>query len=144
MMEEGKTMKKGCALRIRSKQRGFTLIELMMVVAIVAILAAVAYPSYMSYLAKGNRSAAEAHLMDIAQSQQRYLLDARSYAPDLTTLNVTTPSSVSPYYTITIATAAGPPPTFTATATPKAGTSQASDVTLSIDGAGVKQPTNVW
>ena len=137
-------MKKGCALRIRSKQRGFTLIELMMVVAIVAILAAVAYPSYMSYLAKGNRSAAEAHLMDIAQSQQRYLLDARSYAADLTTLNVTTPSSVSPYYTITIATAAGPPPTFTATATPKAGTSQASDVTLSIDGAGVKQPTNVW
>jgi type IV pilus assembly protein PilE len=144
MMEEGKTMKKGCALRIRSKQRGFTLIELMMVVAIVAILAAVAYPSYMSYLAKGNRSAAEAHLMDIAQSQQRYLLDARSYASDLKTLNMTTPSSVSPYYTITIATAAGPPPTFTATATPKAGTSQASDVTLSIDGAGLKQPTNVW
>ena len=145
-------MKKGCALRIRSKQRGFTLIELMMVVVIVAILAAVAYPSYMSYLAKGNRSAAEAHLMDIAQSQQRYLLDARSYAPDLTMLNVTTPSSVSQYYTITICQTAvgacvapgGTPPTFAAIATPKAGTSQASDVTLSIDGAGVKQPTNVW
>jgi len=126
------------------RNRGFTLIELMIVVAIVGILAAVAYPSYMSYLKKGNRSSAQAHLMDIAQSQQRYLLDARSYAPDLATLNMTTPSSVSPYYTIGISPTPGPPPGFTATATPKAGTAQASDVTLSINDAGVKTPTNVW
>jgi type IV pilus assembly protein PilE len=129
---------------MKSIQRGLTLIELMVVLVTVAILAAIAYPSYSSYLAQGRRSSAEAHLMDIAQSQQRYLLDARSYAADLTTLNVTSPSSVSAYYTITIATTAGPPPTFTATATPKAGTSQASDVTLSISDAGVKTPSNVW
>jgi type IV pilus assembly protein PilE len=137
-------MKKEYALRIGSKQRGFTLIELMVVVVTVAILVAVAYPSYMRYLIRGNRSAAEAHLMDIAQLQQRYLLDARSFAPDLATLNMTTPGNVSPYYTIAIVTSAGPPPGFTATATPKAGTAQASDVTLSIDAAGVKTPSNLW
>lgn len=125
-------------------KRGFTLIELMIAVVTVAILVALAYPSYMRYSIRGNRSAAEAHLMDIAQAQQRYLLDARSFAPDLAALNMTTPSSVAPYYTITIAATAGPPPGFTATATPKAGTAQASDVTLSIDAAGVKTPTNVW
>jgi type IV pilus assembly protein PilE len=138
------SMKKEGALRTGSKQRGFTLIEMMVVVVTVAILVAIAYPSYTRYLIRGNRSAAEAHLMDIAQLQQRYLLDARSFAPDLATLNVTPPSSVSAYYTITIAANAGPPPGFTATATPKAGTAQASDVTLSIDAAGVKTPANLW
>ncbi|MDA8256555.1 MAG: type IV pilin protein [Betaproteobacteria bacterium] len=98
----------------------------------------------MSYLAKGRRSSAQAFLMDIAQTQQRYLLDARNYAPDLASLNMTTPSNVSLYYTITIGTVSTPPPTFSAIATPKAGTPQASDVTLSIDSAGVKAPPNVW
>jgi type IV pilus assembly protein PilE len=123
---------------------GFTLIELMIAVAIVTILASIAYPSYQSHLVKARRSAAQGHLMDIAQMQQRYLLDARSYAPDMLTLNMTTPNDVSSYYTIAITNTPGPPPTFTATATPKAGTSQASDVPLSIDNVGVKMPTNIW
>jgi type IV pilus assembly protein PilE len=143
-MEEGKTMESAGALRIGSKPQGFTLIELMIVVVVIAILAAIAFPSYSRYLVQSRRSSAQAHLMDIAQSQQRYLLDARSYGGDLATLNVTTPTTVSAYYTIAIATAAGPPPTFTATATPIAGTSQASDATLSIDQAGEKLPTGVW
>ena len=124
--------------------KGFTLIELMIVVAIIGILAGIAYPSYQSYVVKSRRTSAQVHLMDIAQMQQRYLLDARSYAPDIATLNMVIPSEVLPYYTITIATTAGPPPTFTATATPLAGTSQASDVTLSIHNAGVKTPSNIW
>ncbi len=124
--------------------KGFTLIELMIVVAIIGILAGIAYPSYQSYVVKSRRTSAQVHLMDIAQMQQRYLLDARSYAPDIATLNMVIPSEVLPYYTITIATTAGPPPTFTATATPLAGTSQASEVTLSINNAGVKTPSNIW
>ncbi|GAB7546166.1 type IV pilin protein [Cupriavidus sp. 8B] len=126
------------------RQSGFTLVELMITVAIVGILASIAYPSYISYLVKGRRSSAQASLMDIAQRQQQYLLDARSYASSLATLNVTPPTDVSTYYTITIAVTAGPPPTFTATATPVAGTSQASDVTLSINNAGAKTPANTW
>lgn len=129
-------------LKSRSMQRGFTLIELMVTVAIVGILAAIAYPSYQNYMIKGRRASAQAHLMDIAQRQQQYLLDVRGYAADLTTLNITTPSNVSTNYTITIATPAGPPPTFTITATPIAGTPQATDGPLSINNTGVKTSTN--
>ena len=54
--------------------RGFTLLELMIVVAIVGILASIAYPSYMDHVRKGNRAKAQAFLMDVAQRQQNYLL----------------------------------------------------------------------
>ena len=130
---------------IRTKEtggvnRGFTLVELMIAVAIVAIVAVIAIPSYSAQMVKSRRSAAEATLLDIAQRQQQYLLDVRSYAPDVVTLNTTIPVNVSTYYTIAIAQAAGPPPTFTATATPKAGTAQAVDVTLTINNTGVTTP----
>ncbi|MDO8413789.1 MAG: type IV pilin protein [Gallionellaceae bacterium] len=126
-------------------QLGFTLVELMVVVAIIGILAAIAYPSYTSHLVKGRRASAQAHLMDIAQRQQQYLLDARSYATSLTALNMTTPSDVSAFYNaITVSAVAGPPAGFTATAAPKAGTAQANDVTLSINQAGVKSPADKW
>lgn len=127
-----------------SASKGFTLIELMIAVLIVAITAAIAIPSYTSYLVKSRRTAAQTHLMDIAQRQQQYLLDMRSYAPDLATLSVTTPTTVTRYYTVTLSNTSGPPPTFTATATPVAGSSQASDGALSIDYTGAKTPANSW
>ncbi len=123
---------------------GFTLIELMITVAVVAILAAIAYPSYLSYLVRSNRAAAQSALMDIAQREQQYLLDARAYAPDLATLNVALASGVSAHYTVAIALTAGPPPGFVATATPIPGTRQAADGALSIDQAGVKTPLDKW
>ena len=81
--------------------------------------------------------------MDIAQRQQQYLLDARAYAPNLTALGISTPSDVSPYYTVAIpplVITPGAPPSFTVTAQPKAGTDQVSDKcgTLSIDNIGTK------
>jgi type IV pilus assembly protein PilE len=132
--------------------RGFTLIELMVAVAIVAILATIAYPLYLSQMKKGRRAAAESTLMDIAQREQQYLLDARSYAPDVPTLNVTIPSDVATFYSIQICQSTAPPctppggtpPAFVAVATPLNGTPQAGDATLSIDNAGVKTPANVW
>jgi type IV pilus assembly protein PilE len=127
-----------------SRMRGFTLIELMIVCAIVGILLAIALPSYALFMKQSRRGSAEAVLMDIAQRQQQYLIDARAYAPSVAALGTTTPVDVSTYYTINTAPGAGLPPTFTATATPKPGTPQAGDPTLSIDNTGAKLPVGVW
>jgi type IV pilus assembly protein PilE len=125
--------------------RGFSLIDVMIAVAIVGILAAIAWPAYQSAVRKGNRAAAEAHLSDIAQRQQQYLLDQRSFAADLTTLGVVTPATVVPFYTIAIVTSAGPPPSFTASATPTG--SQVDDLSgqaLTISNTGAKGPSGAW
>lgn len=127
-----------------ARARGFTLIELMIATAIVGILAAIAYPSYSSYLVKSNRAAAQAHLMDLAQAEQQYFADSRSYAATVAALNATTPSNVSSKYTVSIAVDAGPPASFTISATPKAGTAQVADGALTIDNAGVKTPGTKW
>ena len=100
------------------RQSGFTLIEVMVVVAILAIIAAIAFPSYRSYIVKANRSAAQSFMLEVAARQERYLLDARTYAADMATLSMTVPTNVSSNYTIATAGAAGPPPTYTVTATP--------------------------
>lgn len=68
------------------KQRGFTLVELMIAVAIIAILAAIAVPNYSQHLLKSRRAAADSFLMNIAQLQEQYLLDNRSYAPSMAVL----------------------------------------------------------
>lgn len=133
-------------------QNGFTLPEIMIVVALVGILAAIAMPSYSSYMIRGNRAAAQAFMLDVASREKQYLLDARAYTSSLVTLGVTAPTDVSRNYTIAIclnpvvaqcATAATPP-YFNITATPVVGGKQASDgaVTLSSDGA--KTPAAKW
>ena len=58
---------------------GFTLIELMIVVAIIGILAAVAYPAYTDSIAKGKRGEARAALMNLLQQQERYLTQMNTY-----------------------------------------------------------------
>lgn len=60
-------------------ERGFTLIEVMIVVAIIGILSAIAYPSYTQYVLRGNRSEGMAMLMDAAARQERYFAQNNSY-----------------------------------------------------------------
>lgn len=66
----------------RPKNKGFTLIELMIVVAIVGILAAVAMPSYSKYVARGKRAEARAVLLQAGQALQRFYAANDSYATD--------------------------------------------------------------
>lgn len=66
----------------RAKHKGFTLIELMIVVAIIAILASVAYPSYQRYVTSTWRTAATACLSELSQGMARRYTVAMSYAGD--------------------------------------------------------------
>jgi type IV pilus assembly protein PilE len=126
------------------KTKGFTLVELMIAVAIVGILTAIAYPSYTNYLIKGNRAVAKAYLMEVVQKQQQFLLDNRAYSATAADLNLTEPKEFTNFYTLSIALDGGPPPGFTATAKPKAGTRQGSDGDLTINNKGEKSPTAKW
>lgn len=61
------------------RPRGWTLIELMVVVAVIGILAAVAYPSYTEYVRKGRRADAVAALGAVQQAQERYRSNNPTY-----------------------------------------------------------------
>jgi len=124
--------------RRSSATSGFTLIELMIVVAIVAILAAIAFPSYQRYLMRGARAAAESFMMDVASRQGQYLLDNRAYAASLTELGLTPPSNVSASYTVVVASPGTNPPSFTVTGTPIGGQVNDSCGTLGLASDGTK------
>ena len=65
--------------------RGFTLIELMIVLAIVGILSAIAFPSYTRYVAKGKRAEARAALLESAQYMERQYSAQNAYSGTLPT-----------------------------------------------------------
>jgi len=79
-MNRMKSMKRKFAPWPPSLARGFTLIEVMIVVAIVAILSAVAYPSYRDYLVRGALTDATNGLSSVRAQMERHFQDNRTYA----------------------------------------------------------------
>lgn len=69
--------------KLPRRSSGFTLIELIIVMAIVAILAAIAVPSYREYVLRTNRALAKNALSDLAQRQENYYVDHKGYAIDI-------------------------------------------------------------
>jgi type IV pilus assembly protein PilE len=122
------------------KIRGFTLIEVMIVLVVIGILAAIAVPAYTNQLIRGTRSSAQAAMMDLANRQLFYLQTNRTYAVTATDLGVAAlPSEVTSFYTLTITMdMTATPPTFLITMTPIAGTRQASDGAITLDSTGAK------
>lgn len=68
------------------RERGFTLIELMIAVAIVALLASIAIPSYQNYVTRSNEAVAKSFLSEVASRQQSFYNDRRRFATTLTEL----------------------------------------------------------
>ena len=138
--------------------RGFSLIELMVVVAVVSILAAVAYPSYIDSVRRGHRSDGKAALLDTAQRLERYFTENTKYSgASLVTSNsqyIAADISPEKYYSIafdaapTSATVCGTPSTsspsdtaYRLCATPIGAQSSDSCGVLSLSSTGARTPT---
>lgn len=76
-------------MNIRLKHSGFSLIELMIVVAIVAILASIAYPAYTDSILKGKRAEGRTALTELMQQQERFMTQTNSYCAFTNTSGVT-------------------------------------------------------
>ena len=114
---------------MKKNNKGFTLAELMIVVAIIGILGAVAYPSYVHHMKKANRADGIDSLLALAGRMEEYYMNNDTYV-DATVANV---NSSDGKYTLAITTATAF--AYTITATPVGGDNYCGNLTLNSLGA---------
>ena len=124
--------------RVSKDQHGFTLIEMMIVVAVIGILAAIAYPSYQSYVIKTKRADMMTEMQNIASMIESRKLAQGNYSNALKSgLEGGYPKQGSALYTIAIT----PDPLtseWTIAATPKTGSQMVKDGSMTLNYVGVK------
>jgi type IV pilus assembly protein PilE len=91
----------------KTRQRGFTLIEIMIVVVIVSILAAIAFPNYQNYTREARRSDAHNTLMTLSNNLEKFYSDNNRYTTDPTVMGYPADPIISPDGNYSVAIAAG-------------------------------------
>ncbi|MGI2168971.1 type IV pilin protein [Shewanella sp. MF05960] len=136
-------------ISIAKAHSGFTLIEVMITVVIVGILASIAYPSYTKFVAKGARGDALAGLMNVANRQEQYYLDHKTFTKNMKRLGLSVDGDgyfvvENGYYKIDATTANTNRYTIEAKANDiqKARDSECSSMTITSDGE--KAPSECW
>ena len=123
------------------KNKGFSLIELMVAVVIVGILAAVAIPNYQEYVKRGARTAGQNYLADLAQRQELRFQNSRTYSDTVSDFG-DVPADVSKRYGAAVITkvdpAAGTLGSFSITLSPLSTGLLAGDGDLVINSDGVR------
>jgi type IV pilus assembly protein PilE len=121
---------------MKRRQRGFSLIELLVTLGIVAVLAAIAYPSYIQYTRRGNRTDATRNMMLMAQGLERCYSQAFTYA-GCAGVPAGTANTPQGYYKITVAVPSASQFTLTAVPNgkPQSGDAPCQSFTLSSAGA---------
>jgi type IV pilus assembly protein PilE len=131
------------------KSKGFTLIELMIVVAIIAIVATIALPAYQQSLRKSKRSDAKGGLVDAASRLEQYYLDNKQYTIDMTDLGYSSANGVytaDSHYKMTVTAGSCGSINSCYTITAVAQGDQASDSCgdFTINSLGIKTPSDCW
>jgi type IV pilus assembly protein PilE len=120
--------------------RGFSLIEIMVVVGIVGILAAIAYPSYINYTLRSHRTDAMRTLTSLAQSLERCYSQNFSYSACPAVPNASTTATPNGYYSVSATVASG---AYTLTASAQGyQLKDTSCATMGIDSVAGQQATN--
>jgi type IV pilus assembly protein PilE len=123
-----------------TNMRGFSLIELVIVLLIIAILSAIAIPSYRKYVVRANRVDAQRSLMDLAARQERYFYSNNAYSSTLVGLGANS-SVAGAYYTVAPVSATSTAFTMKATAVGSQLTSDKQCQTFTITNTGVQGST---
>lgn len=122
----------------RVSTRGFTLIEMMIVVAVIGILAAIAYPRYNQYILRSARADAEGVMLQASLALQRHYGNAFTYVGADTTAYTQSPTSGTARYTIAFTLDNAKPHEFLITATPTGAQTSDSCGNLTLDETGNK------